>query len=180
MLRRKEHHCQSLQECWDESHYTDFSFKVAHICKKSELTKKEQEYWDKEEKTPFNGRPTNHTYPTATPETKRKISEVKKGKKNPLYGKKHSEQTKKKMSEAQKGENNHMYGKTLSEEHKKKMSKALKKPIIQYTKDGEFIKEWPSLSDAAKSLGIHNGCISSACTGKRKSAGGFLWKYKEG
>jgi len=66
---------------------------------------------------------------TSSEETRKKISEAKKGEKNPLYGKHHSEITKFKMSEAQKGIKNHMYGKHLSEEHKKKMSKTFKENI---------------------------------------------------
>lgn len=173
MLRRKEHHCQSLQDCWNESHYTDFHFKVVHICKKSELTKKEIEYWDKE-KNPFNGRPTNKSYPAATPETRRKISEAVKGKKK-------SKEHKKKLSEAHRG-------KTLSEEHKrkisesrkdKKLSEAKKIPIVQYTKEGEFIRQWDSATDVSEALGLCRQSIGKVCKGKLKSTGGFLWKYKE-
>jgi hypothetical protein len=81
-------------------------------------------------------------------------------------------------------------GKTLSEDHKKKISEAQKGrprpvggakkiPVVQYNKKGEFIKHWPSAKDAAESLGINRGNIPSACNGKRKSAGGFIWAYKE-
>ena len=58
-------------------------------------------------------------------ESKKKMSEAKKGNKN-MLGKKHSEETKKKMSEAKKGENSPWYGKQLYEETKKKMSEAKK------------------------------------------------------
>ena len=57
-------------------------------------------------------------------ESKRKISEAKKGENHPMYGKSHSEEARKKISEALKGENNPMYGKSHSEETRKKMSKA--------------------------------------------------------
>ena len=52
-------------------------------------------------------------------ETKQKMSEAKKGKKHPMYGKKFSEEHKLKMSEAHKGIK-------LSEETKRKMSEANK------------------------------------------------------
>ena len=52
-------------------------------------------------------------------ETKKKMSEARKGEKHPMYGKHRSEETKKKMSEANKG-------KHFSEEHKKKISEAQK------------------------------------------------------
>ena len=65
-------------------------------------------------------------------ETKRKMSEAKKGKKHPLYGKQLSEETKRKMSEAKKG-NKNMLGKHHTEETKQKIgnsSKGLNKDRI--------------------------------------------------
>lgn len=50
-------------------------------------------------------------------------------------------------------------------------------PIIQLTKDGVFIKKWPAAMDVERELGIHQSNITSCCKGKRKSAGGFRWKY---
>jgi len=57
-------------------------------------------------------------------ETRKKMSEARKGENHPMYGKTHSEETRKKMSESQKGENNPMYGKTLSEKTRKKISES--------------------------------------------------------
>lgn len=51
------------------------------------------------------------------------------------------------------------------------------KPILQYTKDGEFIKEWTSAKEASKVLGINHGHITTCCKGKLKSAYGFVWTY---
>lgn len=50
-------------------------------------------------------------------------------------------------------------------------------PILQFSKDGTFVKEWQSSREAGRQLGIHGIC--SCLKGKRKSAGGFIWKYKE-
>lgn len=47
--------------------------------------------------------------------------------------------------------------------------------ILQTTKEGVPIKEWYSLNDAAKELGINVGNISNVLTGRQKSAGGFKW-----
>ena len=51
-------------------------------------------------------------------------------------------------------------------------------PILQFAKDGEFIKEWPSLSDAYHQLGIPPSNICFCLKGYRKYAGGFVWRYK--
>jgi Zn finger protein HypA/HybF involved in hydrogenase expression len=49
--------------------------------------------------------------------------------------------------------------------------------ILQYSLEGEFIKEWGSISDAEEHLKIHD--IGKVLKNKRKSAGGFRWKYKK-
>lgn len=63
-------------------------------------------------------------------ETKRKMSETRRGKNNPNYGKKHSEESKKLMSQNRKGKcvgtNNPNYGKPKTANIKLKISKALK------------------------------------------------------
>lgn len=55
-----------------------------------------------------------------------------------------------------------------------------RKPIVQLTLDGHFVREWENSAQIVKS-GIvkdaHN--ISECCRGKIKSSHGFIWKYKE-
>ena len=76
----------------------------------------------------------------------------------------------------------------LSDEAKAKLSKALTgrevtwgKPILQYDKQGNFIKEWPSAKDALRETGAKN--IFEVASGYKnqmyKSSGGYVWKYKE-
>ena len=55
----------------------------------------------------------------------------------------------------------------------------LSKPVLQYTLDGELIREWKSTMDVQRNLGYSHGNISSCCTGRYKSANGFNWKYKD-
>lgn len=52
-------------------------------------------------------------------------------------------------------------------------------PILQFSKDGTFIKEWQSALEAQRQLGIGHPHICSCCQGKRKTAGGFIWRYKD-
>jgi len=49
--------------------------------------------------------------------------------------------------------------------------------IMQLSLDNEFIKEWNSVTEAKVNTNIIN--ISECCSGKRRSAGGFKWMYKE-
>ena len=51
--------------------------------------------------------------------------------------------------------------------------------VLQYSIDGQFISEYPSYNEAERQTGIHHAHISSCCRGKRKTAGGFIWKNKE-
>ena len=82
-----------------------------------------------------------------------------------------SEEHKKALSEALKGV-------PKSEDHKKAIREALSKKILQFTKSGEFIKEWPSAYGAERELGIAQSNICGCCKGKLKSVGGFIWMYK--
>ena len=72
--------------------------------------------------------------------------------------------------------NNNLFKNQLK--HLKKVQKENKKRILQYDLKGNFIREWESISIAKRILKIsaHIGCC---CSGKRKTAGGFIWKYKE-
>lgn len=51
--------------------------------------------------------------------------------------------------------------------------------IIQYDLNGNFIKEWDMIKQAALELGLHGSGISCCCKGKVNSCGGYKWKYKE-
>lgn len=53
------------------------------------------------------------------------------------------------------------------------------KSIVQLNLSGEFIKCWDTMADAYKETGISVTNISSVCRGKKKSAGGFKWIYKD-
>lgn len=51
------------------------------------------------------------------------------------------------------------------------------KPIIQFSKDGELIRKWDCIRDVQREMGINNASISECCNGKRKTAGGYIWRY---
>lgn len=103
------------------------------------------------------------------------------------------EETRKKYSEAQrerfsKKEERDKIGKRSSKFWKEnpnikermadKVSKALTKyKILQYTKDGEFIKEWNRVKDIIKenpTYKVHN--IYAVCSGEKPSIYGYIWK----
>ena len=100
-------------------------------------------------------------------DVRKKISNSKKGKKA-------SYETKLKMSNSHMGIKNNFYGKKHSEE----FMKTKRKKIIQMTINGDFIKEWNSLTEASINLDIYISNISNVLKGRYKTTGGFTFKYK--
>ena len=58
--------------------------------------------------------------------------------------------------------------------------KDLSRPVEQYSKGGEFIRTYPSVSEASRTTGVNRGNICSCCEKVEhyKTAGGFIWKYQ--
>lgn len=52
------------------------------------------------------------------------------------------------------------------------------KPVLQFSKNGCFVKEWSSVMEVQRQLGYGQGHISNCCNGKLKSAYGYIWRYK--
>lgn len=50
--------------------------------------------------------------------------------------------------------------------------------VEQYTLDGTLMNTHESLSQAAKSINRSNKSVREAISGKSKTCGGFIWKYK--
>lgn len=98
-----------------------------------------------------------------TDEMRKKISEAHKGK---II----SDETRKRISEAK-------IGKKHSEEHVRKVAEAKKRPVVQYDKENNFINKWKSALDAELGCGVSRCHIASVCKGKRRSAGGYIWRY---
>lgn len=59
--------------------------------------------------------------------------------------------------------------------HKKNDLKSIK--VVQYSLEMQALNEYPSIMEAERQTGIYNASISACCKGKRKRAGGYIWKY---
>ncbi len=124
----------------------------------------------------LKGRPSGMLGKKHSEESKKKMGESRSGKKNPFYSKHHTEETRKKISTANKG-------KQRSEETRRKMSKAringkCSKKVLQFTLDGELIKEWPSVMECSRN-GYDFRNVSACCRGKLKTAYGYKWMYAD-
>lgn len=62
-----------------------------------------------------------------------------------------------------------------NERRAKKQSKV----VLQFDLNDNFIKEYPSAIQIERENGFGQGNISKCCKGKRKTAYGYKWKYKE-
>ena len=79
----------------------------------------------------------------------------------------------------------HHKGKHPSEDTKNKISNAKtgvpqfhrRRKILQYTIDGDFIREWPSITEIERTLNILHSSIIAVCSGRYHHAGGYIWKY---
>lgn len=62
--------------------------------------------------------------------------------------------------------------------HKEAIVKSKGKSVYKLSKTGEIIKRYDSMNDAARDSNLSSGDkISLCCQNKRKSAGGYCWKY---
>ena len=52
------------------------------------------------------------------------------------------------------------------------------KPILQYGLDGVFIKEFHSIAQACRDLGVVSGAVSRVCVGRLQQHHGWVFKYK--
>lgn len=74
-------------------------------------------------------------------------------------------------------EYNNNYG-TRNERVSKKMTNGkLSKPVLQFSKTGDFIREYPSTMECERN-GFDRSAVCRCCRGKLKTAYGFIWKYK--
>lgn len=65
----------------------------------------------------------------------------------------------------------------MSEQAIRKRSLKSYRPVIQFSKEGKYIKTWDCIKDAANALHISQGHIGEVCRGERFSIGGFIFKY---
>lgn len=97
-----------------------------------------------------------------TPEFRKRMKEISK---NRTF----SDETRRRISLAVSGENATWYGKFGAEHNSSKK-------VQQFNLNGDLISEYGSTREAQRITRICH--ISCCCNGNRKSAGGYIWKYK--
>ena len=73
---------------------------------------------------------------------------------------------------------NNAYGECRKKAALSRLNGKLSKAVCQYDMEMNFICEFPSLAEVKRQLGYDAAKISLCACGKRKTAYGYLWKYK--
>lgn len=201
LLRKCKHPNIYLQRAFNKYCEGNFRFYVLYDCAENQLLKWEQFFIDRfdsaNKKFGYNICPNaastmgkkmsketrqkislKNKGRLISPEVRQKISNATKGEKNPFFGKSHTWQTKQKISRLNMGRNK---GIKRSSRIRQKISNGHnfhKKSVLQFDKDGNFLKEYESISQAGRQSGIPPSHISMACRKRLNFGGCFIWKYK--
>lgn len=55
----------------------------------------------------------------------------------------------------------------------------INKKVNQYDLQGNFIKNWNSMREVQRELGISSSCVFYCCSGKTKKSHGYIWEYAD-
>lgn len=178
-----------------ENHF----FEVIHYCLPSELEEQEIKFISMFDSTNQDkGLNLSKGGGILSEESRKRISESKKGIKHPFFGKKQSPEMIKKRAASMMGRPCPLetrrkislahIGIKLSDSHILALSNSKKglvgrlhnrsKPVIQCNLRGEAVQEWESIRQAAIKGGFSDSCIVKTCKGKSKQHCGFTWRYK--
>ena len=92
-----------------------------------------------------------------------------------------SEETKMKLKMYHLGQIPWNKGKSTSEELKQKLKNSCKtkKEVFQFDINGKFLNKYDSSKEIERILKIQHSKVSRCCRNLQKTAGGYIWKYKE-
>lgn len=186
-LRRGDHHSSHLQNAWNKHGESNFMFEILEeVIEKTDLLSREQFYldfikpWDRNLGYNICVKSNSPLGLKRSDEAKYKMRMQKLGKTR----KPHSEESKKLIRESQEGEKGYWYGKQPllgfihTQETKDALCKKFSKSIIQYSLNGDFLKEWDSAIEVQRTLFLGKSTIGKCCRGIYTHAYGYIWKFK--
>ena len=147
-LNKNIHHSKKLQNYFNKYGIETLSFDIIELCDRKDLQKLEQFYIDLY-------KPFFNSFLTAV------IN----------FGHKKDDKCKELISKKLKG-------RVLSEEQKIHLSNYFSIPLLQYSREGIFIREFKSAKEASIILNTSDRHISECCKFLRKTCKNFVWRYK--
>jgi len=64
-------------------------------------------------------------------------------------------------------------------DRKNGINNKVNKAVLQFTRKDKFIAEFHSSMEAQRQTGIYSSNIGHTCRNERKTAGGFIWRFKK-
>ena len=174
---KQNSNCRYLKHALAKYGKDNFNFEVILECDDSDLNNRElyyMKYYNTIVPNGYNLREAGN-HGRHNEETKLKIKKTLSSWYSNL-----PESKKKELSERQSGERNHNFGKKMSDEQKQKISQNMKnkRPVECYNLDNQLIGTFESASAAMRNIGCKSSAnISHCCSGRCKTAYGYIWKY---
>lgn len=166
--------------------WSSHKFEIIEECENEQLNEREI-FWIKELDTYCFENPKNMNMSRggesgAKPwmfDTKRREEQSKRfsGTGNPFYGKTQSKEWSERKSK-EVSEYNLRVGRKVPEWGSEKGLNLIRKPVLCYNSNGDFITEYSCASKAAKELKLGHTSISQVCLLKRTHVGWFVFRYK--
>lgn len=206
-LRRNNHHNQYLQKSWNKYGEDNFIFEIVEYCDLDSYLQREQHWIDFHNTT--NEEIGYNICPKAATCAGRKLSKTHKQNISNAHKSKYLNMSPEERQLAWIEHSKRLTGiRKLTEEEKiafvermknskkwfekpevlkkriEQIKKANSKPVIQYSKEGNFIQEYDSAVSAVLFLGLDkskSGNINAVCRKdkSKKSYLGFVWKFKK-
>lgn len=166
-LRNNKHKNPHLQKSFNKHGENNFIFSILKECKLEDLISQEQYFLDILKPEYNILKIAGSSVGIKRPDQSIRIKEFNKNRTV-------SKQTKLRTSKTLKN-----IGHKPTKECTEKSMEVLRKGVIQYDLEGNFIKEFISLNQACRELQMSSGNLSKACKHENKSLKGFKWKYKK-
>jgi len=117
--------------------------------------------------------------PVQSEETLMRMSVERTGDGNPMYGKHHTQDAIAKIVARHKGAKRSEETKRRISESRFRSNKIKRRKVDQFDLEGNFIATYPSIKDAAQSVGDFESSIGSCCRGKARRSKQYRWRYHE-